>query len=141
MAINAYACSYCGEFILAEGGKIPLESNKCKKCGASKYIFVADRETYSRFASRGELWVLTRGRCRKYEDAWEEHNKNLTPTSGEKPEYTSTYSAPRCPTCGSIKIKRITSAERGANAIVFGFLGNKRRYQFQCLNPNCKYLW
>lgn len=48
---------------------------------------------------------------------------------------------PKCPTCGSTNIRHISSAERGVNAVMFGFFGNKRKCQFECLNPNCRYRW
>ena len=48
---------------------------------------------------------------------------------------------PKCPTCGSTNIRHISSTERGVNAVVFGFFGNKRKCQFECLNPNCRYRW
>ena len=48
---------------------------------------------------------------------------------------------PKCPTCGSTNIRHISSTERGVNAVMFGFFGNKRKCQFECLNPNCKYRW
>lgn len=48
---------------------------------------------------------------------------------------------PKCPTCGSTNIRHISSVERGVNAVLFGLLGNKRKCQFECLNPNCRYRW
>ena len=48
---------------------------------------------------------------------------------------------PKCPTCGSTNIRHITATERGVNAVVFGVFGTKRKCQFECQNPNCKYRW
>lgn len=48
---------------------------------------------------------------------------------------------PKCPTCGTTNIRHISSTERGVNAVMFGFFGNKRKCQFECLNPNCRYRW
>lgn len=48
---------------------------------------------------------------------------------------------PKCPTCGSTNIRHISSTERGVNAVIFGFFGNKRKCQFECMNPNCRYRW
>ena len=48
---------------------------------------------------------------------------------------------PKCPTCGSTNIRRITATERGVNAVIFGVFGTKRKCQFECQNPNCKYRW
>lgn len=48
---------------------------------------------------------------------------------------------PKCPTCGTTNIRRIRTSEKLGNAIMWGLYGNKRRQQFECLNPNCRYRW
>lgn len=48
---------------------------------------------------------------------------------------------PKCPTCGCENVRRISSTERGVNAVMFGVFGTKRKHQFECQNPNCKYRW
>lgn len=48
---------------------------------------------------------------------------------------------PKCPTCGSTNIRRISTAEKATGVILFGIFSNKRKYQFECQNPNCKYKW
>lgn len=48
---------------------------------------------------------------------------------------------PCCPTCKSKKIRKISNLERFLNGITLGLLGNKRKCQFECLNPNCRYRW
>ncbi len=48
---------------------------------------------------------------------------------------------PKCPTCGSTRIRHISSFEKATNAVAFGLLGNKRKCQFECSNPQCKYRW
>lgn len=51
----------------------------------------------------------------------------------------SLHPLPKCPVCGSENVRRISSAEKVGNAMAFGFFGNKRKQQFECMNPNCKY--
>lgn len=46
---------------------------------------------------------------------------------------------PKCPTCGSTKIKRITTTSKVTNTVLFGLLGNKRKKQFHC--NSCGYEW
>lgn len=61
-----------------------------------------------------------------------------------QPHYNSSEQStnlPKCPTCGSTNIRHISSTERGVNAVIFGFFGNKRKCQFECMNPNCRYRW
>lgn len=48
---------------------------------------------------------------------------------------------PYCPTCGGANVRRISSTEKVGNAVALGFFGNKRKQQFECCNPNCKYRW
>lgn len=48
---------------------------------------------------------------------------------------------PKCPTCGCENVRKISSTERGVNAVMFGVYGTKRKCQFECQNPNCKYRW
>lgn len=53
----------------------------------------------------------------------------------------ASHNKPKCPTCGSTNIRHITATERGMNAVMFGVFGTKRKCQFECQNPNCKYRW
>lgn len=48
---------------------------------------------------------------------------------------------PKCPTCGSTNIRRISTVEKATGVILFGIFSNKRKYQFECQNPKCKYKW
>lgn len=58
-----------------------------------------------------------------------------------KDAHLAQQETPRCPTCGSKKIRRISSTEKVTNAMLLGFFGNKRKMQFECLNDTCKYRW
>lgn len=46
---------------------------------------------------------------------------------------------PKCPTCSSTDITRISTTAKVVNAGMFGLLGNKRKKTFHC--NNCKYEW
>lgn len=46
---------------------------------------------------------------------------------------------PKCPTCGSPDIVRISSMTKATNVALFGLLGNRRKKTFHC--NNCKYEW
>lgn len=56
-------------------------------------------------------------------------------------QYQTDNPVPKCPTCGSTNIRRINGTEKAFNAAMFGLLGNKRKCQFECQNPNCRYRW
>lgn len=46
---------------------------------------------------------------------------------------------PKCPTCDSTDIARISTTAKVVNTAMFGILGQKRKHQFKC--NNCKYEW
>lgn len=46
---------------------------------------------------------------------------------------------PKCPTCGSVDITRISTTAKVVNVAMFGLLGQKRKHQFKC--KNCRYEW
>lgn len=46
---------------------------------------------------------------------------------------------PKCPTCGSTNIKRISSLSRATHGFAFGLLSKTARSQFEC--KNCRYKW
>lgn len=43
---------------------------------------------------------------------------------------------PKCPTCGSTNIVKISGAERALNAAAFGLLGNRRKYHWLAITVN-----
>lgn len=46
---------------------------------------------------------------------------------------------PKCPTCGSQNLKKISATSKVIHTAVFGIFGTKRHKQFQC--NNCGYEW
>ena len=46
---------------------------------------------------------------------------------------------PKCPTCGSTNIKKISAASKIAGATVFGLFSRTAKSQFKC--ENCGYKW
>lgn len=46
---------------------------------------------------------------------------------------------PKCPTCDSTNIHKISTVSKAINAGMFGLFGNKRKKQFHC--DNCGYEW
>lgn len=49
------------------------------------------------------------------------------------------YNEPKCPTCGSINIKKMGGIERGASIAAFGIFSKKINKTFKCCN--CGYTW
>lgn len=46
---------------------------------------------------------------------------------------------PKCPTCQSTNIKKISALSRGAHAYAFGLFSKTARSQFECLNCGYKF--
>lgn len=46
---------------------------------------------------------------------------------------------PKCPTCNSTNLRKISTVSKAANTALFGMLGTKRYRQFHC--NNCGYEW
>lgn len=61
----------------------------------------------------------------------------LKPTLGKK--LSAPAFVPHCPTCGSKKIKRISTLKRITSLHLFGFFSKTAISQFQC--GNCGYKW
>lgn len=73
-----------------------------------------------------------------------ERQRNIQETQREEREKAlaaKSANIPTCPTCGSTNIRRISTAEKATGVILFGIFSNKRKYQFECQNPKCKYKW
>lgn len=60
-------------------------------------------------------------------------NKNANNTSKTE------VNIPKCPTCGSTNIQRITVGEKIVSGAVWGLFSNKIHKSFMC--NNCKYMW
>lgn len=48
-------------------------------------------------------------------------------------------SLPKCPTCSSTNIEKISSFDKAAGAVMFGLFSKTARSQFRC--RNCGYKW
>ena len=54
-------------------------------------------------------------------------------------KYKREHPEPKCPTCGSPKLRHISGTEKVISTMALGFFSNKRKQQFECLN--CGYKW
>lgn len=65
--------------------------------------------------------------------------KQSCPEVVQKPTTQIPNNQPKCPTCGSTNIKRISGVERAGSVGFFGLFSKKINKSFQC--NNCKYTW
>lgn len=104
----------------------------CLRCGKDTIIqYAIPKDIYKNM----NITNFIRDELDKY---YIEHPEKRPVPSQPQPQ---PHPKPKCPTCGTENIRKISDAERGANAFMFGLMGNKRKYQFECMNPNCKYKW
>lgn len=96
---------------------------KCKYCESTMIQTDFSEEEYIK------KW------CEAY-NARIEHSRSNTHASKQKKEETN---VPKCPTCGSTKIRKISGTKRAASILGFGILSNNIGKTYECLN--CKYKW
>lgn len=78
--------------------------------------------------------------CGKQVIVLEKHTTNDLRTEALKQKMNNiSDSTPKCPTCGSTNIKKISSTAKVTNTVLFGIFGNKRKKQFHC--ESCGYEW
>lgn len=73
-----------------------------------------------------------------------ELSKGITPLSSaeiahNRQEAQDLLNKPKCPTCNSTNLKKISTTSKIFNTAVFGLLGTKRHKTFHC--NNCGYEW
>lgn len=68
-------------------------------------------------------------------------NPDLTPQqiAAANAQAQEWLNKPKCPTCGSLNIKRIGGVERAASVGMFGLFSKKINKSFKC--GNCGYTW
>jgi len=64
--------------------------------------------------------------------------KNLVKMHKEK-EAQEAQCIPKCPTCNSANLKKISAGAKAKNTLAFGVFGTKRNKTFHC--NNCGYEW
>lgn len=114
---NTLICPECNQ-------RVDAEANICENCGFDLALY---RQAYDRIynAKIRELEVSER---------MKEQPQIVYNTSA-----SNSVHKPRCPYCNSENLTRITSFDRAVNIVMFGLLGNKRKYQWHC--NNCKTNW
>ncbi len=69
----------------------------------------------------------------------EEHDKILNDIIKSQIKKQQELNAPKCPTCQSTNIKKISSAKKATHGIMFGIFSKTAFSQFEC--RNCGYKW
>lgn len=110
-----------------------LHNEPCKICGSKKNYYMESEGRKSLFCED----------CNHYEDIyvsdelkqyWEEQAK-----AEEQEKIQQAQNIPKCPTCQSTNLKKITVTSKAMNTALFGLFGTKRHKTFHC--NNCGYEW
>lgn len=146
---NVFICPVCGH---SDAGQ-DVAYLKCMSCG---HIYVSsnvDREEYwdmlfkaqDYYKFKREFVKSQMGDTINWEiyDKNEEDDKKIDAARLENQRKNQMAQQiqfqPKCPTCQSTNIKKISATSKATNAALFGLFGNKRKKQFHC--NNCGYEW
>lgn len=150
---RSYYCPYCGYVY-----KNPFYQFKwtCTGCSARKvelkmfshdddYYNNKSIEKYGTASHASEFYDLESSQNPLYNDV-SASMRNMRDTQRfdeymEKTNqiYENKSCVPKCPTCGSTDIKKISVANKATHAVMFGLLSKTARSQFEC--NNCHYKW
>lgn len=124
------------------GKEISDKSNSCPNCGCPTRESIKKIETDNQLLNNQGKLFNTCPLCKKqYESGTLScdicgYTSIISPIKNAKSVQQKT---PKCPTCGSTNIRKISASRKIAGAIGFGLLSKTAKSQFECLN--CKYKW
>ena len=119
-------CNKCG-FMIEHNKQDYVSKFECPDCGSlSGTLEENDFKLGVRCSNCGKLHIML-------EKHTTINNRNSAPKS------TANANVPKCPTCGSTRIQKISGSRKLIGAIGFGLLSKTAKSQFECLN--CKYKW
>ena len=129
-------CMKCGKEVNDELTFCPVCGNELHK--NQKYSNKADY--FLRCPVCGKEYLYEMNHCIECVYKTEAYQQELLRLQRNIESYKPvTKYVPKCPTCGSTNLKRISSTQKATNAVLFGLFGNKRSKQFHC--NNCGYEW
>lgn len=150
-------CPKCGEIF---GSHIPYDSNKKEKCVKCQFtdaldtgLTAVDLDNFLNH-SKYEEWHETERELRKKytinSDVFDQelYNKiireeykryHLNDDVVTTPAKPVVKNIPKCPTCGSTNIEKISATKKLAGSMLFGLFSKDAKSTFHC--KNCNYKW
>lgn len=130
-------CAYCkSKKILSTE-----DYNKCKK-----FFMYHEKElkTYNEYPYNVYLRYLEHKTKREKYEYDRLHPKRITPqnniaNSPSVPQLSTTDNIPKCPTCGSTNIEKISLTRKAIGGALFGLFSSDVRKTMHC--KNCGYKW
>lgn len=125
MKVAGYICDYCQDSCDFSEDDI-REEYLCPKCGRPMWYF----SSYEIDEKTG----LTIG------DSWHDQLREIqSPAPFSKKSNSYSQTIPKCPTCSSTNLKKITTSSKVMNTVLWGIFGTKRHKTFHC--NDCGYEW
>lgn len=133
-----YYCPLCGKL---QNHTNTNSVNVCKNCGKS---IILKKSKYHNEYYRNKAMALY-GDYYRWIDVFYNEDLSQNPEFDAK-QYTDPFmmsspkpNIPKCPTCGSTKIKKISATSKVFGAAMFGLFSRTARSQFCC--EDCGYKW
>ena len=113
----------------------------CSECMGGNVIELVTEEEYKNKTGKGfetlnKIKLEREIKDKEYEKKHPIRQRYYQPHSKQK---TVEENIPKCPTCSSTNIEKISSFDKAAGAVMFGLFSKTARSQFKC--RNCGYKW
>lgn len=112
------------------------KNSELRKLITDKFIKSSPEFDEQLFNSRDEILAKENA---KYDQAMKIGNAIRQGADPKTVFQTGGQNIPKCPTCGSSNIKKISTASKIAGATMFGLFSRTAKSQFKC--ENCGYKW
>lgn len=139
-----------------ENNEITSLELECEICSNKIEIELPDdnistvKDNYCIVRNGGKILCKCGNRCQsgivEYKEIKYPNNKNniiytsrQTKIAQANAQAQELLNKPKCPTCGSTNIKKMSGIERGASIAAFGLFSKKINKTFKC--SNCGYTW
>ncbi len=144
-----YYCPYCGET------QFP-STVRCVKCRSvmtlveskydSEYYREKSLEQYGDYTHWRDFFIeevkqnpLFDERKFNYQPTKEQHDEILKNIFSANQKSTDNCNVPKCPTCGSTNVSKISTTSKVVGGAMFGLFSKTALSQFKC--NNCGYKW
>lgn len=122
------------------GKEISDKSKSCPHCGCPTIVSIRELEKESQIAENQDKLFYKCPLCKKEFKEGVLRCDVCKYTSIILPVHnTKELNIPKCPTCGSTNIRRISGSKKAASIIGFGILSSNLGKTYECLN--CKHKW
>lgn len=156
MADHYYYCPYCGHIVLGDDMAELYSNNRtdCPNCFSplkwTKSLHDTDYYTKKSIEKHNDVikgvmnnMDILREEEIKINPLFDAEKAKMTTVNDKAKAYREVerekLNVPKCPTCGSTNIKKISTSAKAVGAIAFGLLSKTARSQFKC--NNCGYKW